>query len=865
MWAFAKPGARALYSPAVGGLAATFCKAALAACLYETAKSLVFPRLNSWYSHLATIAAIGLAAAVSHHFTQREGARRQAKFRLLFAGNPLPMWVYDLATLRFLEVNDAAVARYGYSREQFLELRLPDIRPVEDIPLLTASFRAPRPDFKESGPWRHRLKNGRIIFVQVADHLIEWEGRRAALVVAYDVTERVESETALRATEALFRTAFEDAPFGMCLTAPNGKFLQANAVLCRMLGYSQQELTAGAWQGITHPDDMEISRQATRRIVADPATPLEFEKRYVQKSGAVVWARLKISAVTGGGQEAAHYITHVEDITARKRADEELVKAKEAAEAASRAKSQFLANMSHEIRTPLHGVIGLNDLLLETELTPDQREFAETARRSGEALLRLINDILDFSKIEAGKLVIESAAFDLGGVIEDVNEMLAAKAGEKNLALVLDYAPATPRCFVGDGARVRQIVTNLVNNAVKFTARGRVVIRVTCECRKGTQAQMQVSVADTGIGIPADHLSGLFEQFSQVDNSPTRSYGGTGLGLAISKRLVTLMGGTIGVSSLPGRGSTFWFTLPLQLDAHNQEAPAGIEELRGVRVLTVEDDEVSGRVLHEQIVGWGMRGRHCTSGDEALGAIQTARLEGDPYRIAIIDYRMPDMDGAALTARIKDDPANREIAVVLLTSIATSGPARHSGRSDAQLPKPVRQSQLLEALAAVRAKRPGALVLAGGTGEHLAPPRQPMAAPRSGNQPVRVLIAEDNLVNQKLAIKTLEKLGIRADVAANGREAVNMFAKSPYDLVLMDCQMPEMDGYAATMEIRKHEPPNRRAMIVAMTADVMNGTRESCLDAGMDDYLSKPVRPKDLAAILGQALHADRAMPGALV
>ena len=686
-------------------------------------------------------------------------------------------------------------------------------------------------EFRES--YRYSNRKGETVWVDSVARPALGKGNNSGgyVGVVQDVTERVKRDAELRRSEERFRTLSAVAPVGIVLADEEGKFTYVNEQYLRMTGLTEQEALANAWRTVIHPDDFERLERTRNESVAHKLD-YTMSYRYLRRDRSVVW----VQSIARGfqqkdGGKRGHVIV-IQDVTERHLAEQRLRNAKEAAEAASRAKSEFLANMSHEIRTPMNGILGMTELALDTELQPEQREYLGMVRSSAEALLAIINDILDFSKIEAGKMKLEETTFSLEDCIEEALGPLGVRALKKGLDLTWTTEGRIPDVLKGDPTRLRQVLINLVGNAIKFTKQGEVSVRASRASSEGIRASIQFVVSDTGIGIAPEKHRQIFDSFSQADSSTTREFGGTGLGLSISARLVHLMGGRIELQSIPGRGSKFSFTL--NFDVANEEPPSYHQaaDLKDKAVLVVDDNETNRRLLEKLLLAWGMKPVLTTNGIEGIDEYQNSINRNATYPLVLLDVNMPQMDGYEVAAKLREIAPDERTAIVVLSS-SLGVPSQSSPQQlqiGRKLSKPIRRAELHEAIVSVLS-----------SGSAPGGPAQEDVQAVANN--LRLLLVEDNTVNQKFAVRLLEKMGHHVELAVNGREAVDMTVSSQFDLILMDLQMPVMGGFEATQKIRERElNSGRHTPIVAMTAHAMKGDQEKCFEAGMDGYVSKPIR-----------------------
>jgi PAS domain S-box-containing protein len=759
---------------------------------------------------------------------------------------PDPIFVKDHEH-RWLAVNRAFCEFMGHPREALLGRTDRDFfAPVEadvfwakdDVVLRTGEVNENEEAFTDAAGVRHVISTKKQAFT-------DGRGRPFLIGVIRDVTARRAAEAALRESEERFRSIFADGPLGMAVIDLDLRLRRVNGMLCRLLGLDEDALLDRTLQELTHPEDRTSGHDTAEHLLAGRLAYQTSERRLFRADGGVVWVSLTLSLIVGEDEEPRHFLAMVEDVSERKRAEAALLEARDAALRSAQAKSRFIANVSHELRTPLNAVLGMTSLLLDGSLAPEQRDCVEVIRASGDALLTLMNDVLDFSKLERDRVELEARPFDLRECIEGALELVAPHAAEKRVALGYLLSPAAPARVEGDTTRLRQVLVNLLSNAVKFTEAGEVRLEVVAD-----GATARFAVPDSGIGIPPDRLDRLFRPFSQVDASTTRQYGGTGLGLAICRRLVELMGGRIEVESKVGVGSTFSFTahLPPLPAPPAPPAPAG---LTGRRLLVVDPAEVVRRFVAEAARAWAMDVLEAASAAAALEAVR-----GGAVALVLVDRDLAGAadpggtDGAVEVARALRGVEPRA-AIALLTPVGRAGSERLRGLFDGQLKKPLELAPLQALLRAL-----------GGEGAARASVAPRIDAHLAVQAPLQILVVDDTVVNQRVAVRLLERMGYRPDAAGSGPEALGALQRRAYDLVLLDLHMPGMDGLETARRIQRLLPPPRRPRIVALTADALLGDRERCLAAGMDDFVSKPVRVEELQAVLRRASSARGGGPG---
>jgi len=749
----------------------------------------------------------------------------------------------------FVDCNSAVLRMFGYTT------------PAEILPLHPADLSPPiQPDGKPSRAavdekvataflkganrfeWSHRRRNGEIFPAEVCLTALTLNGRPALLGTIHDITERKRAEASLRNSEEQFRQLAENIREVFFVVEPEPlRVAYLSPAYEEIWGKLRQETydRPSAWVESVHPEDRQYVGASFVRCMQGIADEITY--RVVRPDGSLRWVHARSFPVCDPQGKFIRLVGIAEDITADKTAQAALVKAKDEAEAANRAKSEFLANMSHEIRTPMNGIIGMTDLVLETDLAPEQSEYVHMVKGSADALLTLLNDILDFSKVESGKLELDSLSFDLRKSLGESVKALAVKAQQKGLEVIFDVSPDVPTTVKGDPARLRQVLVNLIGNAIKFTEKGEIEINVRVETQNAKYAMLLFSVRDTGIGIPADKQHTIFDAFSQADTSTTRKYGGTGLGLTIANQLAHLMGGKLWVESEVGKGSTFYFTVQVGPGlAESAAALPDVSQLAGVPILVVDDNSTNRRILEHTLLRWKMIPTVVATAADALRVIRRTSASGVRLPLVLTDAHMPELDGFTFIETIRQDPSLKNIKIVVLTSGGERGDAARCRKLGvcAYLSKPFDRLELrdvvLRVLAGDTPCSENAILLT----------RHSM---RDQAKSLRFLVAEDNVVNQKLIARLLEKRGHTVALAGNGLEVLEILEKHSFDIVLMDVMMPDMDGFEATKRIReKEKAAGAHLPIVALTAHAMRGDREQCLAAGMDGYVSKPIKVEEL-------------------
>ena len=826
-----------------------------------------------------------LAIALAHKQTKMALRETTEWLELAMDGSNIGIWDWDIAT-GTIRVNQRYADMIGYTIDEFKPhiSAWQNLVHPDDLPLVTAAFkenlRDNTPQFTveyrlrhKNGEWKWFLDNGKVL---------SWDETGKPLRMAsilYDISGRKQMEEALRKSEANTRALLTAIPDIILRCRCDGTILDSHIPHTNQLSFFPRSLSGKKIAEVLSPETAEaFFHYIEQGLPVDESIfcftlPIQGKNRYFETR-----------SVRSGPDEV---LAIVRDITERKQTEDEITRymceleesrdqiakqahdlahmakertdARDQAEAASQAKSEFLATMSHEIRTPMNSIIGMSELLLKTDLSDAQRDYASAVSSSANNLLEIINEILDFSRIESGNIVIQPDSFDLQTVCEEVAELLMPKITCTEKELVVRCADDIPTRLIGDVGRIRQILVNLSGNALKFTESGYVYIDVECLEKSAQKVSLKIKVLDTGSGIPEDKLPLLFQKFSQLDPSPSRRFGGTGLGLAISKSLVEMMGGEIGVESTYGKGSTFWFTLQLPIDTSPAPELTSIPELSGIRTLVVDDLELSSAILAEHLTFWGLRCDQASSGEKALEMMKKALHEKDAYKIALIDRFMPKMDGITLGKAIKKDKLLKETKLFLLSSVTSQKEEPFSLTESgftAFLPKPMRVVRLMDAIAAACALRREGTNYGG---IELVSPGMPESASVTENyKSLHILIAEDNLSNQMVAAAMLQSIGCQTDLVSTGKDAVERVKQFSYDIVFMDCFMPDMNGFEATAEIRRLEGEKRHSIIIALTANAIKGYREKCLAAGMDDYLSKPIRSSELQEMLERWIPPDR-------